>query len=202
MKATIYVVDDDNSVRDSLRVLLESAGFAVESFDSAEAFLGQYDPERAGCVVLDERMPGMNGRALQEELLRRRALSPVILITAYAEVALAVDAMRLGAVTLIEKPFRDAVLLDAIREALERDREARLRHQNRSALEARLGTLTRRQREVMELLIRGLPNKLIAGELGISDRTVELHRSRVLQKMQAGSVAELAYAVGRARGEG
>jgi len=201
VNTTVCVVDDDDSVRDSLRLLIESAGYAVETFASAEGFLAGYDPERPGCIILDERMPGMGGRALQEELVRRRALSPVILITAYAEVPLAVEAMRLGAVTLIEKPFRDQSLLDAIREALRRDREARLRHGDRQVLEARLQTLTRRQREVMELLIRGLANKLIGSELGISDRTVELHRSRVLQKMQVGSVAELAYAVGRARSE-
>ncbi len=200
-KTTVSVVDDDGSVRDSLRVLIETAGYAVETFAAAEDFLADYDAERPGCIVLDERMPGMSGHALQEELVRRGALSPVILITAHAEVSMAVDAMRLGAVTLIEKPFRDEALLDAIGEALERDKAARARCADRRAVELRLAGLTPRQREVMELLIRGLTNKMIASELGISDRTAELHRARVLHKVQARSVAELAFAVGRVRGQ-
>ena len=202
MKNTVFVIDDDPAVRDSLRVLIEAAGYAVETFASAEEFLARFDPTRPGCIVLDERMPGMSGHALQVELVRRRSLSPVILITAHADVAMAVAAMELGALTLLEKPFREQALLDAIREALKRDTATRARHENRRALESRIGGLTPRQREVMELLIRGLSNKLIANELGISDRTVELHRARVLHNMEAGSVAELAFAVGRARGEG
>lgn len=199
MTPIISVVDDDPAVTDSLRVLIDSAGYQVDTFPSAEAFLAEYDPERPGCIILDERMPGMSGHALQKELIRRRALSPVILITAHAEVPMTVDVMRLGAVTLLQKPFRDQALLDSIEEALRRDTEARSRHADRTELEARLSELTPRQREVMELLIRGMPNKLIASELDISERTVELHRSRVLTKMNAGSAAELAFAVGRIR---
>jgi two-component system, LuxR family, response regulator FixJ len=188
----VSVVDDDRAVTDSLRALIESAGYEVETFQSAEEFLASYDAERPGCIILDERMPGMSGHALQKELVTRRALSPVILITAHAEVPMTVDVMRLGAVTLLQKPFRDQLLLDAIEEALRRDAGARERHADRNALEERLRELTPRQRDVMELLIHGLPNKLIASELGISERTVELHRSRVLSKMNAGSAAELA----------
>jgi RNA polymerase sigma factor (sigma-70 family) len=202
MKPTIAIVDDDTSVTDSLKVLIESVGQDAETFNSATDFLAAYDPERPGCIVLDERMPGMSGHALQEELVKRRALSPVIVITAHAEVKMAVDAMRLGAVTLIQKPFRDQELLDAIAEALKRDEEARERHQDRQSLESRLEKLTARQREVMELVIRGLANKAIARQLGISERTVELHRSRVLRAMDVKSAAELAFAVGRLRGEG
>jgi two-component system response regulator FixJ len=201
MKPIIWIVDDDHSVTDSLQILIESVGHDVETFNSAEKFLATYDPERPGCIVTDERMPGMSGHALQEELVRRRALSPVIVITAHAQVEMAVDAMRLGAVTLIQKPFRDRTLLDAIDEALKRDAEARERHQDERELESRLQTLTARQREVMELVIRGMSNKSVAVELGISERTVELHRSRVLRGMNVGSAAELAFAVGRLRGE-
>jgi two-component system response regulator FixJ len=201
MKTTVSIVDDDRSVTDSLRVLIESVGQQVGTFNSATDFLAAYDPEQPGCIVLDERMPGMSGHALQKELVKRGALSPVIIITAHAEVQMAVDIMRLGAVTLIEKPFRDQMLLDAIAEALKLDAEARARHQNRQSLESRLEKLTPRQREVMELVIRGLPNKSIARELGISERTVELHRSRVLRTMNVKSAAELAFAVGRLRRE-
>ena len=172
MKTTVSIVDDDRSVTDSLKVLIESVGQQVGTFNSATDFLATYDPEQPGCIVLDERMPGMSGHALQKELVKRGALSPVIIITAHAEVQMAVDIMRLGAVTLIEKPFRDQMLLDAIAEALKLDTEARARHQNRQSLESRLEKLTPRQREVMELVIRGLPNKSIARELGISERTV------------------------------
>ncbi len=143
----------------------------------------------------------MSGHALQDELVRRGALSPVIFITAHAEVPMTVQAMRLGAVTLIEKPFRDRTLLAAIDEALKRDAAARARHADRKELESRIAALTRRQRDVMELLIRGLANKVIAAELGISERTVELHRSRVLRGMHAQSAAELAFAVGRIRSD-
>ena len=201
MKTTVSIVDDDRSVTDSLKVLIESVGQQVGTFNSATDFLATYDPEQPGCIVLDERMPGMSGHALQKELVKRGALSPVIIITAHAEVQMAVDIMRLGAVTLIEKPFRDQMLLDAIAEALKLDTEARARHQNRQSLESRLEKLTPRQREVMELVIRGLPNKSIARELGISERTVELHRSRVLRTMNVKSAAELAFAVGRLRRE-
>ncbi len=199
MQTTISVIDDDRSVTDSLRVLIESVGHEVETFNSAEDFLESYDPNRPGCIVLDERMPGMAGHVLQQELVRRGSVTPVILITAHAEVQMAVDAMRLGAITLIQKPFRDQALLDAIDEALKKDAAIRVKHDGRQALEDRLERLTDRQAEVMELVIRGLPNKAIARELEISERTVELHRSRVLKTMEVGSAAELAYAVGRLR---
>ncbi len=199
--ATVSIVDDDPSVTDSLRVLLESVGKHVETFNSAEDFLAGYDPERPGCIVLDERMPGMSGHELQAELVKRRALSPVILITAHSGVQMTVDAMKLGAITLLEKPFHEQALLDAIAEALKKDAQARKRHQDTTLLKARIEGLTARQREVMELVVRGLPNKIVADELGISERTVELHRSRMLHSMDAGSAAELAYAVGRLRSD-
>lgn len=202
MPTTVSIVDDEFSVRDSLRALIESAGYEAETYASAEEFLGGYEPSQPGCIVLDERMPGMCGRALQEELVRQGALSPVILITAHAEVPMAVEAMRLGALTVIQKPFHDQALLDAIGEALALDESARARHRDRRVLEARLAALTPRQRDVMELLIRGLSNKMIANELGISDRTAELHRLRVLRRMEARSAAELAFAVGLVRGQG
>jgi len=200
MTTTVSVVDDDRSVTDSLCVLLEAAGYHVATFHSAEEFLAAFDPNRPGCIVLDERMPGMSGHELQKELVRRCALSPVVLITAHAEVPMTVDAMRMGAVTLLQKPFRDQALLEAIGEAIERDAAARERFEDQRGLASRLEGLTQRQRDVMELLIRGLPNKLIASELGISERTVELHRARVLRATEARSAAELAFLVGRIRG--
>lgn len=199
-QAVVAIVDDDRSVTDSLKVLLESVGHQVETFDSAEAFLASYDPNRPGCIVLDERMPGMSGRELQQELVRRRALSPVILVTAYAGVQMAVDTMQLGAISLLEKPFREQDMLEAIWQALKQDAAARERQRDRSQIQARIDQLTPRQRDVMELVIRGLPNKSIAHELGLSERTVELHRSRMLSRTESSSVAELAYAVGRLRG--
>ncbi len=201
MTKTVWIVDDDCSVTDSLATLLESVGHQVETYNSAHEFLAGYNPERAGCIVLDERMPGMSGHELQQELVRRRVLTPVILITAYAVVQLAIDVMRLGAVTLLEKPFREQQLLDAITEALKRDTEARERQRDRRVLQSRIEQLTTRQREVMELVVQGLPNKSIAHDLKISERTVELHRSRMLNCMDARSAAELAYAVGRMRGD-
>jgi RNA polymerase sigma factor (sigma-70 family) len=159
--------------------------------------LKDYDPERPGCVILDERMPGMSGHKMHEELLRRRSTIPIIMCTGHAEVQMAVDAMKRGAVTLVQKPFRDQDLLDAIEEALRRDSAARKRSMRRRDMESRVETLTPRQREVMNLMVRGIPNKRIAAELGISERTVELHRARVMRAMEVSSAAELAYLVAR-----
>lgn len=200
MRPTICVIDDEESVTDSLRSMLEAAGHAVQTFSTTQAFLADYDPARPGCIILDEFMPEGPGHELQQELVRRGAISPVIMISAKAEVRMAVDAMRLGAVTLLQKPFDSTELLDAVGEALERDAESRTRHHDRVELERRLEALTGRQRQVLEAMIRGLPNKLIAAELGISERTVELHRARVLRLMEVRSAAELAYVIGRIRG--
>ena len=194
---TIFIVDDEPAMVDSLRVLVESVGHRARGYGSAAEFLDDFEPDRPGCVILDERMPGMSGHKMHEELLRRGSMIPIIMCTGHAEVQMAVDAMKRGAVTLVQKPFRDQDLLDAIEEALRRDAAARKRSTRRHAVESRLETLTPRQREVMDLMVRGKPNKVIARELGISERTVELHRARVMRAMEVNSAAELAYLVAR-----
>jgi RNA polymerase sigma factor (sigma-70 family) len=196
-KPTIFIVDDDDAMVDSLRVLVESVGHQACGYESAAEFLDDFDPARPGCIILDERMPGMSGHKLHEELLRRGSTIPIIMCTGHAEVQMAVDAMKRGAVTLVQKPFRDQDLLDAIEEALRRETASRQRRTRKRAIESRLETLTPRQREVMDLMVRGKPNKVIALELGISERTVELHRARVMRAMEVSSAAELAYLVAR-----
>jgi len=194
---TIFIVDDEPAMVDSLRVLVESVGHRARGYGSASEFLDDFDTNLPGCVILDERMPGMSGHKMHEELLSRGSMIPIIMCTGHAEVQMAVDAMKRGAVTLVQKPFRDQDLLDAIEEALRRDGASRNRSTRRRAVESRMDTLTPRQREVMNLMVRGKPNKVIALELGISERTVELHRARVMRAMEVSSAAELAYLVAR-----
>jgi two-component system response regulator FixJ len=200
-KPTIFIVDDEPAMVDSLRVLVESVGHRALGYGSAADFLDDFDPDRPGCVILDERMPGMSGHKMHEELLRRGSAIPIIMCTGHAEVRMAVDAMKRGVVTLVQKPFRDQDLLEAIEEALRRDSALRKRSLTRRILESRLESLTPRQREVMDLMVRGKPNKAIAQELGISERTVELHRARVMRAMEVKSAAELAYLVARTDAE-
>jgi two-component system, LuxR family, response regulator FixJ len=188
---TVYVVDDDDAVRDSLRLLLKSAGIPCEAFGSAQEFLGGYDPAQPGCLVLDVRMPGMSGLEMQTELNLRGATIPVIFITGHGDIPMAVEAMQHGAFDFLQKPFRDQELLDRVQRALTRDTEnrARLRHTDR--IRERLATLSPREREVLDLVTQGKANKMVAGDLGVSQRTVEIHRAHVMQKMEAGSLAEL-----------
>jgi two-component system response regulator FixJ len=200
-KPTVFIVDDDPAMADSMHVLVESVGYRWRTYGSAMEFLDDFDPDRPGCIILDERMPGMSGHKMHEELLRRGSSIPIIMCTAHAEVQMAVDAMKRGAVTLVQKPFRDQDLLDAIEEALRRDSATRRRSSQRRALASRLASLTPRQREVMNLMVRGNPNKTIARELGISERTVELHRARVMHAMEVNSAAELAYLIASIEGE-
>jgi two-component system, LuxR family, response regulator FixJ len=188
---TVFVVDDDPAVRDSLRWLLQSVDLAVETFATGEAFLEAYDPARPGCLVLDVRMPGMSGLRLQEELGKRGITLPVIVITGYAEVQTAVRALKTGAFDFIEKPYSDEVLLECIHRAIETDREAREVEALRTELAGRFALLTPREREVMELVTAGKANKVIAADLGLSPKTVEVHRAAVMDKMGADSVAEL-----------
>ncbi len=188
---TVFVVDDDPAVRDSIRWLMESVGLRVETFDRAQDFLDACDVERAGCLVLDVRMPGMSGLEAQSVLAERGITLPVIFITGYGDVSTAVRAMREGAVDFVEKPLNDQVLLDRIQKSIERDAENRRQRALRADIRARLATLTPREREVMELVVAGRPNKAIARTLGVSVKTVEAHRAKVMTKMQAGSVAEL-----------
>jgi len=188
---TVFVVDDDEGMRKGLRFLLESTGYDVETLDSAQAFLDVYRPSMRGCVLLDVRMPGMSGLELQEHLRSKKIAIPVIIVTAYANVPMAVDAMRNGAFDFIEKPFEGSVLLGRVRQAMAYDTRHQVEDKQRRTSRIRLNSLTPREREVRDLVVGGLLNKQIAGELGISMKTVENHRARVMEKMKAGSLAEL-----------
>ena len=187
----VTIVDDDEAVRASLKLLLQSVGLASRSFGSAAEFLAAYDPQQPGCLVLDVRMPGMSGLELQEELNLRGAILPVIFITGHGDVPMAVEAMQQGAFDFLQKPFRDQDLLDRIQRALARDRENRSQLAHRDEIRARLASLTTREREVLDLMIKGRQNKLMAADLGLSQRTIEIHRARVMDKMQAMSLAQL-----------
>jgi FixJ family two-component response regulator len=184
----VHVVDDDEALRDSLRWLLESARHCVATYAAAESFLATYDPERAGCLVLDIRMPGMSGLELQDELKRRGHTIPIIFVTGHGDVPMAVNAVKKGALEFIEKPFNDKAFLVLIKNALAFDAETR-----RAA--ARLVTLTRREREVMELIVAGKRNQDIAAKLSINIKTVEAHRANVMRKTGVDSLAELVQLV-------
>ncbi len=188
---TVFVVDDDPAIRESLRWLIESVGLNVKILTTAQEFLETYDPTMSGCLVLDIRMPGMSGLDLQNELVARRINIPILIITGHAEVPVAVHAMKAGALDFIEKPFSDQLLLDRIRRAIEKDAEVRLADSQQAEVAARLAQLTPREREVMNLVITGKANKVIASELGLSPKTVEVHRAHVMKKMQVDSLADL-----------
>lgn len=188
---TVFIVDDDNGMRSSLRALIKSIGLRAEPFASAQEFLDFYEPDWPGCLLLDIRMPDMDGMELQQELKRRGALLPMIFITGHADVPMAVETMRLGAFDLILKPFRDQCLIDRVQHALVRDREVRAALKHSEDVRCRIASLTRRERQIMELLTRGKPNRVVAEELGLSCRTVEVHRSHLMRKMAVKSAAEL-----------
>ena len=190
-KATVFVVDDDQAMRNSLKWLIESVGMNVEVFGSADEFIRSYYPGRAGCLLLDVRMPGMSGLELQEYFVEQQIRIPVIIITGHGDVPMAVRAMKVGAVDFIEKPFNDELLLDSIRNALMIDVEQRSVQAERSEIAARLAELTPREHQVMEMVTNGRANKEIALALGVSAKTVEAHRARVMEKMQASSLAGL-----------
>ncbi len=189
--ATVFVVDDDDAVRTSLRLLLKSVGLPVETFASAQEFVDSFDAERAGCLVLDIRMPGMSGLELQQRLNEIHAIVPIVFITGHGDVPMAVEAMQHGAVDFIQKPFRDQDLIDRINQALEKDRDNRAGLKERDAIRRRMQQLTPREREVLDLVTQGKANKVIAGDLNVSQRTVEIHRARVMEKMGASSLAHL-----------
>jgi len=188
---TIYVVDDDEGVRNSLRFLLKSVGLATRALASAAEFLLSYHPDHPGCLVLDVRMPGMSGLELQQQLNLRGATIPVIFITGHGDVPMAVEAMQHGAFDFLQKPFRDQDLIDRIQKALERDRHNRATLAQHAAIRQRLESLTPRERQVLALMARGKPNKAMAGDLGVSQRTVEIHRARIMEKTAADSLAHL-----------
>ncbi|MFI4868122.1 MAG: response regulator transcription factor [Steroidobacterales bacterium] len=187
----VYVVDDDDAVRSSLRLLLKSSGLAVTALASAHEFLDSYDLAQAGCLVLDVRMPGFSGLELQQELNRRGAIIPVIFMSGHGDVPMAVEAMQHGAFDFLQKPFRDQDLIDRIQAALRKDRDNREQLRNSPLIRERFESLTPRESEVLALMADGRPNKIIAAALGISQRTVEIHRARVMEKMQASSLAQL-----------
>ena len=187
----IYLVDDDEALRDSLVWLLESQGFKVAAFASAEDFLRRWRPEFNGCLLLDVRMPGMSGLELHERLRAQYCTLPIIFITGHGDVPMAVAALKKGAVDFIEKPFNDAELLRLVSQCLVSERESRARRRQDAEVSRRLDQLTQREREVLDLIIVGKLNKQIADVLGISIKTVEVHRARVMEKMAAQSLAEL-----------
>ena len=188
---TIFVVDDDEGVRNSIRFLLKSVGLATRTLSSASEFLENYKPRQPGCLVLDVRMPGMSGLELQQQLNLRGAIIPVIFITGHGDVPMAVEAMQAGAFDFLQKPFRDQDLIDRIQRALEKDRANRAVLDERAAIRQRLESLTPREREVLDMVASGKPNKIMASDLGVSQRTIEIHRARVMEKMAATSLAQL-----------
>jgi two-component system response regulator FixJ len=196
---TVFVVDDNVGVRKSLRALLESAGLAVETYASGEEFLAAYDPERPGCLVLDVRLGQSSGLDLQDDLRRRKATLPIIVLTGHGNVPTSVRAMKAGAVDFLQKPAPPRLLLERIRAALDSDRQARAVTTERAVVMERLGRLTRREREVMEQLIAGKTSKEIAAALHVSVRTVEGHRRMVLSKMNVSSATQLVRTVLSAR---
>jgi len=188
---TVFVVDDDEGVRNSLRFLLKSVGLPTRALASAAEFLETYKPSQPGCLVLDVRMPGMSGLELQQQLNLRGAVIPVIFITGHGDIPMAVEAMQQGAFDFLQKPFRDQDLIDRIQRALERDARNRAALHEHARIRERLDSLTPREREVLSLMTRGKPNKIMAAELGVSQRTVEIHRARVMEKSGAASLAQL-----------
>jgi FixJ family two-component response regulator len=197
--ATVFVVDDNVGVRKSVRALLESAGLAVETYASGQEFLAAYDPQRAGCLVLDVRLRNASGLDLQDELRRRKAMLPIIVLTGHGNVPTSVRALKAGAIDFLQKPVPPTVLLERIRAAIEIDRLARAATTERGAVLERLAQLTARERDVMELLVAGQTSKEIATALQVSVRTVEGHRRMVFSKMQVSSAAQLVRTVLSAR---
>jgi two-component system, LuxR family, response regulator FixJ len=189
--AVVHVIDDDDALRDSIQMFLANEGLEVRTYPSADEFLAALDTAPAGCVVTDVRMPGMSGMDLLAEIARLGVALPVIVVTGHADVPLAVRAMKKGAVDLLEKPFQGEDLIDAVRRALEVGRDSRRNALTAQEAQTRLATLTARETEVLDRLVRGQPNKVIAYEMGISPRTVEVHRANVMKKTQAGSLSEL-----------
>lgn len=188
---TVFVVDDDQAVVRSLRWLIESVNLKVETYDSARAFRDGYDPSRSGCLVLDVRMPGWSGLELQEWMSAQGIQLPIIFITGHGDVKMAVKAVQAGAFDFIEKPFNDQDLLDRIQKAIDHDTEQREKLNKRCRLKDLFNSLTPRESEVLDLVVEGLSNKAIANRLGLSFKTVEVHRGNMMAKMQASSVSDL-----------
>ena len=189
--STLYIVDDDAAVRGALLMLLKSVGLRGSGYASAQEFLSSYPEHQPGCLVLDVRMPGLSGLELQQQLNLRGATLPVLFMTGHADVPMAVEAMQAGAFDFLQKPFRDQDLLDRIQRALQHDSQLRGEQQQAQQLRERYATLTPREVQVMKLMTEGRPNKLMAVDLNLSQRTIEIHRAHVMEKMQARSLAQL-----------
>lgn len=189
--STVYIVDDDEAVRDSLRWLLEANTYRVKSFASAEAFLAEYREDQAGVLIVDVRMPGMSGLQLQEELLARKSHMPVVFITGHGDVPMAVNTMKKGAVDFLEKPFNETDLRDIVSRMFEIANDNLQKQQSKRAHEAMISRLTAREQQVLERIVAGRLNKQIADDLGISIKTVEAHRANIMEKLQVTTVADL-----------
>ncbi len=197
----VFVVDDDRAVRDSTKNLAESVGLRVQAFTTAQDFLNYKRPDVPACLVLDVRLPGFSGLDLQRELSQKGSPIPIIFITAHADIPMSVEAMKAGAVEFLTKPFRDQQLLDAIAHAIRRNRAERKQRSELAQVRARYESLTARERDVMALVVKGLLNKQVAAELGMSEVTVKSHRGQVMQKMQADSFADLVRIAEKLRGQ-
>ena len=189
--ATVFIVDDDEAVRDSLRWLLEANGYRVRCYDSGERFLAELDPSMVGVIVLDVRMPGMSGLELQERLIARKSALPIIFVTGHGDVPMAVNTMKKGAVDFLEKPFNEAELRALIAKMLEQATQQAAEDQARREHEVLLARLTAREQQVLERIVAGRLNKQIADDLGISIKTVEAHRANIMEKLQVSTVADL-----------
>ncbi len=187
----VFIVDDDEAVRQSTAWLIESIGLTVNTYSSADEFLQNYSDNDTGCIVMDVRMPGMSGLDAQEEMNKLNIKVPLIFITGHGDVPMAVKALKRGAFDFIEKPFNDQHLLDAVQRALKQNTESNQLRSANESIKQRISSLTPRENEVMQRVTQGKPNKVIAHELNVSIKTVEVHRARMMEKMQAGSVAEL-----------
>jgi len=196
---TVYLVDDDPGVRRSAKELIESIGLRVQAFGSAREFLEAQRPDAPGCLVLDIRLPGLSGLELQRDLAKTSSPLPIIFISGHGDIPMTVQAMKAGAIEFLPKPFRDQQLLDAVSQAIERDRLARNERREVAELRRRHDSLTPREREVMTFVVKGLLNKQVGAELGMSETTVKLHRGQVMQKMKAGSLADLVRMAERLR---
>ncbi len=191
MTATVFIIDDDQDVRDALQLLMESVGLSVESFASAQEYLDQFEPQRYGCLVLDIRMPGMSGLELQARLSAEQSHPPIIIMSGHGDIPMAVHAVQAGAAGFLEKPCNDQLLLDSVHRALEQDSRQRGAASRIAEIRGRYEQLTPRELEVMGQVVSGKRNKVIASDLGVSQSTVEVHRSRVMEKMGAKSMSDL-----------
>ena len=196
----VFVIDDDPSVRSSLKFLISTVGLQVESFDSADSFLHRKPPDVPCCLVLDVRLPGLSGLDFQRELTTRNIRIPIVFVTGHGDIPMSVRAMKAGAIEFLTKPFRDQDLLDGIRIALERDRDRREQEKEASDLQQRFESLTHREQEVIFMVASGMLNKQIAGQLGTAENTVKVHRSRAMEKMHAQSLADLVRMIVKLKG--